>query len=156
MPIWWSRRMPEQPRSASTGQARQNSKGCDLAHGPFRGNIPAMNSDLLNPGEKIHVVHRRQLDTEPHRHFVGVVDQYAGGVIRMTGHLYVVDKSTFQFVKRPEQRTRVVSVVSGEIIVNILPVTTDLEKIVYKLEGAAVRVTDGTDWHLDLSEVGWK
>jgi hypothetical protein len=148
--------MPELAQPVPIRRERQNSAGCDLARGRFRGNIAPMNSDLLNPGEKIHVVHRRQLDTEPHRHFVGVVDQYAGGVIRMTGHLYVVDKSTFQFVKRPEVRTRVVSVVSGEIIVNILPAGTDLEKIVYKLEGAAVRVTDGTDWHLDLSEVGWK
>lgn len=74
----------------------------------------------------------------------------------MTGNLFVVDKATFQFVRRPELRTRVVSVVSGEIIVNVLPETVNLEKIFYKLEGAAVRVTDGSDWHLDLSEVGWR
>ncbi len=115
-----------------------------------------MNSAILQRGEKIHVLHRRQIDSEPHRHFVGVVDEYDGGVVRMTGHLYVVDKSTFQFVRRPELRTRIVSVVSGEIIVNVLPPQVALEKIVYKLEGAAVRVTDGTEWHLDLSEVGWK
>lgn len=115
-----------------------------------------MNSTILRSGEKIHVVHRRQIENEPHRHFVGVVDNYDGGVIRMTGNLYVVDKSTFQFVRRPEIRTRVVSLVSGDIIVNVIPESVDLDNIVYKLEGAGVRVSDGTDWHLDLSEVGWR
>ena len=134
----------------------QKRSASHLAFGAKVGHSTSMSSAILQRGEKIHVLHRRQIDSEPHRHFVGVVDEYEGGVLRMTGHLYVVDKSTFQFVRRPELRTRIVSVVSGEIIVNVLPPQTALEKVVYKLEGAAVRVTDGTEWHLDLSEVGWK
>jgi hypothetical protein len=115
-----------------------------------------MHNSILNPGEKIHVIHRRHFEHEPHRHFVGLVNEYAEGVLRMTGHVFAVDSATFQFVRRPEIRTRVVSVVSGEVIINVLPSTVDLAKVVYRLEGASVRVTDGSDWHLDISEVGWR
>ena len=116
----------------------------------------AMLDSILAPGEKIHVIHRRRFDQEPHRHFVGVVDDYREGVLRMTGHVYAVDTTTYQFIRRPEQRTRVVSVVSGEVIVNVIPVSVDLSKITYRQEGSAVRVSDGSDWHLDISEVGWR
>ena len=116
----------------------------------------AMLDSILAPGEKIHVIHRRRFDQEPHRHFVGVVNDYLEGVLRMTGHVYAVDTMTYQFIRRPEQRTRVVSVVSGEVIVNVIPVSVDLSKITYRQEGSAVRVSDGSDWHLDISEVGWR
>jgi hypothetical protein len=70
--------------------------------------------------------------------------------------VFAVDSATFQFVRRPEVRTRVVSVVSGEVIINVLPASVDLAKVAYRLEGASVRVTDGSEWHLDISEVGWR
>jgi len=118
--------------------------------------LKSMVDSILAPGEKIHVIHRRRFDQEPHRHFVGVVNDYREGVLRMTGHVYAVDTTTYQFIRRPEQRTRVVSVVSGEVIVNVIPASVDLSKITYRQEGSAVRVSDGSDWHLDISEVGWR
>ena len=113
-----------------------------------------MFASILAPGEKIHVIHRRHFDHEPHRHFVGVVNDYREGVLRMTGHVYAVDPTTYQFIRRPEQRVRVVSVVSGEVIVNVIPPSVDLSKISYRLEGTAGRVRAGCDWHLDISDVG--
>jgi hypothetical protein len=80
---------------------------------------------ILGKGEKIHVIHRRNLEHEPHRHFVGEVEDYQGGVARVSGHLYTV------------------------------PESVDLDKISYHQEKKAIRVTDGSDWHLDLSEVAW-
>ena len=47
------------------------------------------------------------------------------------------------------------SLVSGDLFINVIPPQVDLEKVVYKQEDRVVRVTDGTDWHLDLSEVAW-
>ena len=61
----------------------------------------------------------------------------------------------YLFVRRPEKRTRVISLVSGDVLINVLPDSVNLDKIVYKQEKKAVRVTDGSDWYLDLSEVTW-
>jgi hypothetical protein len=71
------------------------------------------------------------------------------------GYVYTVDRAKYTFVRRPERRTRIISLVSGEAFVNVLPVSVNIEKVVYKLEGKAVRVTDGSAWYLDLSEVTW-
>lgn len=110
---------------------------------------------ILQKGEKVHIIHRRNYEKDRHRHFIGVVDEYEQGVARVTGHVYTVDAGKFAFVKREEVRTRIVSVISGDVLLNILPPKVDLSKIVYKQERKAVRVTDGSDWHLDLSEFTW-
>ena len=110
---------------------------------------------ILQQGEKIHVIHRRHFEKEPHRHFVGVVESYEQGVARVTGHVFTVDFAKFAFVRRPETRTRIISVVSGEVLINVLPPAVDLGKVIYRQENKGVRVTDGSDWHLDLSEYAW-
>ena len=110
---------------------------------------------ILKKGEKIHVIHRRHFLKDPHRHFVGIVEEYDGGVARVTGHIYTVDFTKFTFVRRPEVRTRLISIVSGDVLVNILPASVNLEQVAYKQENKGVRVTDGSDWHLDISEYAW-
>src|SRR5262245_45075245 len=94
-------------------------------------------------------------EKDHHRHFAGIVDAYENGVARVTGHVYTVDPVKFTFMKRPEPRTRLVSVISGDVLINVLPQKVNLEKIFYKQERKAVRVTDGSDWYLDLSEYTW-
>ncbi len=110
---------------------------------------------ILEPGEKVHVIHRRYFEKEARRHFIGTVDACEAGVARITGYIYTVDRVKYVFVRRPEKRTRLVSLVSGDTLINFLPPSVNLEKIVYKQEKKAVRVTDGSDWYLDLSEVAW-
>ena len=111
---------------------------------------------ILQPGEKIHAIHRRQLEKEPHRHFIGVVEVCEGGAARVTGHVWVVDSIKFAFVRRPDLRTRIISLVSGDVLLNVIPPSVDLERIVYTQEPKSVRVTDGSAWHLDLSEMAWQ
>ncbi|MSU61121.1 MAG: hypothetical protein EXS31_01790 [Pedosphaera sp.] len=110
---------------------------------------------ILKKGEKIHVIHRRHFEKDPHRHFVGIVDDYESGVARVTGHVYTVDSSKFAFVRRQEVRVRLISIVSGDMLVNIIPATVNLEKIVYQQQKKGVRVTDGSDWHIEIGEYAW-
>jgi hypothetical protein len=111
---------------------------------------------ILRSGEKIHVIHRRHYDKDAHRHFIGSVEAYEGGVARVVGHVYTVDTTKFQYIRRPEVRTRIISVVSGDLLINIIPPSVDLEKITYKHEKKSVRVSDGSSWFLDLSEFSWR
>jgi hypothetical protein len=111
---------------------------------------------ILQKGEKIHVIHRRNFEKDPHRHFVGLVDAYESGVARVTGHIYTVDLVKFAFIRRAEQRIRIIALTSGDVLVNVLPNSVKLEKIVYKQEKGSVRVTDGSDWHMDISDFAWR
>jgi hypothetical protein len=110
---------------------------------------------ILQQGEKIHVIHRRHFEKDHHRHFVGMVEGYEHGVARVSGNVFTVDPVKFAYVRRPEKRTRIISIVSGDLLINVLPPHVDLDKVVYKQEKGAVRVTDGSDWYLDISEFTW-
>ena len=111
---------------------------------------------ILKPGEKIHVIHRRYFENESRRHFVGTVECYENGLARVGGYVFGLDRVKFTFVKRPELRTRVVALASGDVLVNIIPDHVKLEDVVYKVHNKDLRVTDGSDWYLDLSEVAWE
>ncbi len=66
-----------------------------------------------------------------------------------------MDPVKYTYVRRLEKRTRIIALTSGDLLINVLPPSVDLEKIIYKQEKKVVRVTDGSDWHLDLSEFSW-
>jgi hypothetical protein len=86
-----------------------------------------MKNGILSAGEKVHIIHRRYLEKEPHRHFIGTVGVYEGEIARVTGHLFTVDPIRFEFFRRPERRTRLVSLLSGDLLVNIIPSIIDLD-----------------------------
>jgi hypothetical protein len=111
---------------------------------------------ILQKGEKIHVIHRRNFEKDPHRHFLGIVEAYENGIARVAGHIYTVDTVKFSFFRRPERRVRIISLNTGDVLVNVLPHSVDLEKVIYKPEKKSVRVTDGSDWFMDISDFAWR
>lgn len=115
-----------------------------------------MNTALLSPGEKIHVMHRRRFDKDVRRHFVGQVESYEPGLARASGYVFVIDDlSKHLFVKRPDRRTKLIPILSGDVIVNVLPETVDVERVVYELKDRSLVVTDGQAWCMEVKEFGW-
>jgi hypothetical protein len=115
-----------------------------------------MKSAMLSPGEKIHVVHRRRFEKDIRRHFVGQVEAYERGVVRASGFVFVIDDlNQHLFVRRPDRRTKLVPVASGEVILNVIPQDVDLERVAYEIQDRRLWVTDGSEWRMDLKEFGW-
>lgn len=113
-------------------------------------------SALLRPGEKIHVMHRRRFEKDVRRHFVGEVESYGDGIARASGYVFVIDDfSKHLFVKRPDRRTKMVPISSGDVIVNVIPESVDLERVAYELKERSLLVTDGSSWSMDVKEFGW-
>ncbi len=114
------------------------------------------NSTILSPGEKIHVMHRRRFEKDVRRHFVGQVEGYEQGVARASGYVFVIDDlSKHLFVKRPDRRTKLISILSGDVIVNVIPASVDVEAVTYELKDRTLVVTDGNTWTMDVKEFGW-
>ena len=110
---------------------------------------------LLSKGEKIHVVHRRLFEKDIRKHFLGEVETCENGIVRAVGHIYVIeDAKENVFRKKPEKRTRIISL-NHAVFVNVLPSAVDLEKVTYESRGRSLRITDGSEWFLDLKEFGW-
>jgi hypothetical protein len=111
-------------------------------------------STILKVGENIHVIHRKLYEGDIHRHFVGVVQACEGALVRVKGNLFAMDAKTNQFMKRDSPRTRIISLDSGEVIVNVLPEQVDIDQISYKPRpGGGFQVTDGSAWHFDITHL---
>jgi hypothetical protein len=118
--------------------------------------MQANHSNLLSPGEKIHVIHRRHFEKDARRHFVGEVECYETGLARAIGYVFVVDDlNKHMFVKRPERRTKLIAIGSGAVIVNVIPRDVDLERLHFELKERALYITDGKSWQMDVREFGW-
>jgi hypothetical protein len=115
-----------------------------------------MKQAILKPGEHIHVIHRRRFEKDVRRHFVGTVEACEAGVARAGGYVFVVDElNEHLFAKRPDRRTKLIPLASGDVIVNVLPEDLDIEQVRYELDGRKLWVTDGNGWKMDVKEFGW-
>lgn len=73
----------------------------------------------------------------------------------MEGYTHVFDSLTNEYVRRPESRTRIVSLVDADVLINVLPPQADIEKAVYTTgQGRHLYVTDGEHFALDVNEFG--
>lgn len=120
----------------------------------FYGEQFANASMILKIGEKIHVIHRQFFSDDARRHFVGEVRAFEGALVRVKGYLFAMDKASNQFVKRDTLRTRIISLDSEGVIVNVLPDQVQIENITYEYRSIGdLLVTDGSDWHLDITHL---
>jgi hypothetical protein len=92
------------------------------------------------------------------RHFVGTVEKCERNLVRATGFLFAEETKLSRvgiFMKQEDIRVRIIPLDCESLIVNVLPKAVDIGKITYKYNVAkgVVRVTDGSDWHLDLSHI---
>lgn len=111
---------------------------------------------ILSPGDKIHVMHRRRFEKDVRRHFVGEVESCEQGVARASGYVFVIDDlSKHLFMKRPDRRTKLIPIISGDVIVNVIPETVEVESVAYELKDRSLVVTDGGDWATDVKGFGW-
>jgi hypothetical protein len=111
---------------------------------------------IIETGEKIHVIFSKLFEGDFTRHFVGTVEKCEGTLVRTMGCLYSQETKmghAGDIVKRVDLRVRIIPLDCESVIVNILPKTVNIEKITYKYDvpDSVIRVTDGSDWHLDLS-----
>ena len=113
-----------------------------------------MKTNILAPGEIIHVLHR--FEKEIKRHFVGEVECAEDGVARVSGYVFVVDDPRAHlFVKRPDRRVKLVALGDGELLINVLPPAVKLEDVRYETKNHRLYLTDGKNWEMDLKEFGW-
>ena len=108
---------------------------------------------ILNSGEYIHIIHRQLFHDDARRHFVGTVESHEGSLVRVKGYLFAMDPERNEFTRREQLRTRVISLADA-VIVNVLPARVKIDNITYTHQpNGDILVTDGTDWHLDITHL---
>jgi hypothetical protein len=107
---------------------------------------------ILKEGDKVLVAHRRLYPTDASRFFVGQVDAYDSGLMRVTGHSYVRNVTTGRLIEKSQARTKVLSLSSGTLIVYLLPNDTAFESMRFDWTDSGLTVTDGKQFSMNLGE----
>jgi hypothetical protein len=107
---------------------------------------------VLERDEKVLIITRRLFAGDAMRHFVGIVERYDPGAIRVRGYAFVYDAGKGGFVKRKLQRTRIFPV-DNHIVVFVLPHDTDIGAVHYEVtEESGLVASDGKHFRLELNE----
>jgi hypothetical protein len=109
---------------------------------------------LLDVGDKVHVIERRQFDTDVRRHFFGIVERVDASAMRLTGYVFVYDPGSSSYVRGTTPRTRVIALGSAGFVINVAPQETQLEDVRYIEKQGRLTVTDGGSFALDINEFG--
>jgi hypothetical protein len=108
---------------------------------------------VIHQGEYVHIIHRQLFQNDAQRHFVGTV-----GGARREPHprerLSVCHGFNSQLVCPPRTAAHAGVALGDSVIVNVLPSHVKIDEITYTHRpNGDVHVTDGTDWHLDITHL---
>ena len=109
---------------------------------------------IINKGEKVHIIRRRNFIDDLRRHFLGEVKEVDGTVVRLEGSTFIFDSSRGEFFQKAQKRTTIINLGDSGIIVTIIPVDMNIEQLVYKRVEGKLVVTDGKSFSLDINEFG--
>lgn len=110
---------------------------------------------VVTKNEKAFIMTRRLFDKDIMRHFVGLVEEVADGLMRVTGYPFNFDPNTGEFVRRPDIRTRLFGIGDAGLIINVLPPSVEIESVRYRTDQTGVRVlADGQGFEMNVSEFG--
>ncbi len=107
---------------------------------------------LLKKGDKLLIAHRRIYDRDDVRFFVGGVEDYETGIVKIRGHSYVRDGMTGRMIEKSDERTKILSVSSGTLLIYQLPDTVDLDRLRFGIEGNTLALTSGPEFTMNLTE----
>lgn len=106
---------------------------------------------LLKRGDKVLLVHRRLFDSDAGRHFVGSVEAYDSGIVKVSGWTFV--RTDTGFVKKPQLRIKIMSLSADGVLGYELPESVNLDDLHFVDRGHnGVVLTDGGSFEFDMTE----
>lgn len=108
---------------------------------------------IIDKGEKIHVIMRRNFEGQVQRHFAGEVVAVEGAVARVQGIVFIYDEMKAQYVKKTKKRTTILSLAESGYIVNVLPQSVDIDSLKYQtVDRTYLAVVDDKGFELEINE----
>jgi hypothetical protein len=107
---------------------------------------------LLQSEDKLLVVHRRLFERDGSRFFIGRVEDFDAGIVRVSGYTFVRDPVGGTVSRKNDVRTKLFSLSSGTLMVYVLPRDLDLTSARLVAEEASLTLTAGSSFRMDLSE----
>ena len=113
-----------------------------------------MSEQVIEVGDKLHIITRRLFEGDMRRHFAGEVTGVSADLQEVRGYTFVFNRGTNEYRKRPEVRTRIFSLGQADFIVNKIPRDVAIESLQYRIVDKRLVITDNRDFFLDINEFG--
>ena len=107
---------------------------------------------ILEQGDKILIAHRRMFPEDAERYFIGTIEAYDRGIVRVNGRTWARSRFGGAFIGKPDERTKVVSVHSAALIIYRLPRSSDVGRMELVVDGDRAWLREGSRTLLDLTE----
>jgi hypothetical protein len=111
-------------------------------------------SDILAPGDMVHVASRRQFAADLHTHFAGEITNVEIPLFRVVGFLFVYDPASNTYFKHPELRTRIFAVGDPSRDVTILPRKVEMKSLQFEMVEGRLMLMDGKGFAMELEQFG--
>lgn len=95
---------------------------------------------MIRPGDQLMIVHRRLFKEDSVRYFIGSVDEYEHGLVRITGRSFVRNDYTGDFLSKKGSMSKIFSMASGTHIIYVIPSNVNLALLRFEHN------TDGEVW----------
>lgn len=106
---------------------------------------------ILNNGSKVLVSHRRVFEGDQPRFFVGEVEGYENGIVKVGGYTFGRTR-VGQYARKSDRRSKIFSIASGTILVYELSDEVEIDNVTIVCEGLQTWLTDGQRRLMDLSD----
>ena len=110
--------------------------------------------NVVETGDKLHIMTRRLFEDDLRRHFVGEVISSTDSLVEVRGYTFILDSGTNEYTRLPGERTRLFSLGEAGHIVNKIPKDVELSAISYQNRDNRLVVTDGGSFSLAINEFG--
>jgi hypothetical protein len=108
---------------------------------------------IVQKEDVLLLCHRRLFVEDQPRFFIGKVDNCEDGLILISGYAWVKDRITGELSSKADMRTKVVSLVSGTILVYQLPRDINITTLMIEPgEQQQILLMDGHGFSMDISD----
>lgn len=108
---------------------------------------------MLTAGENILIVHRRLFDNDLPRFFLGTVDAYEAGIVKVSGYSWIKEPLSGKIFKNPDFKTKLCSLSSGTLLVYELPSNLPASELSLTHDDRGrMFVTDQKEFQLNITE----
>jgi len=111
---------------------------------------------MLKNNDKLLVCYRRLFSNDENRFFLGTVDEYDNGLVKLTGHSFLRDGMTGQMTEKSSPTTKIMSLSSGSLIVYLLPDNVNMDTLHFVQQKMKLCLMDDQGFSLDLTEKAFR
>jgi len=111
-------------------------------------------SDIISPGDMVHVGSRRLFAGDVHAHFAGEVTNVEPPLFRTVGFLFVYEPTSNTYFKYPELRTRLFTVGDPARDITLLPRKVEMKSLQFEIAEGRLLLMDAKGFSMEVGEFG--